>query len=140
VAAGVPFPAIQATSGEVAAPSGERQRRSACWAGTADEIGKRRRPRTVGVDAAPEFIPKRNSEPIVNRGRIADDATRLEIGDAQDASRLRSETRNAVGAVIRNTAHDTAAAPPAGWPLFRIPGREQQSPNRRDNAACRPVR
>jgi hypothetical protein len=76
----------QATSGEVAAPSGERQRRSACWAGTADEIGKRRRPRTVGVDAAPEFIPKRNSEPIVNRGRIADDATRLEIGEIQGSS------------------------------------------------------
>jgi len=56
---------------EVAPPSGQRQRRGACWAGTGDAIGKRLRARTVGVDAAPELIPKRNSEPIVNRGRIA---------------------------------------------------------------------
>jgi hypothetical protein len=28
--------------------------------------------RTVGVDAAPEFMAKRNSEAIVNRGRICE--------------------------------------------------------------------
>jgi hypothetical protein len=47
---------------------------------------------TVGVDAAPELIPKRNSEPIVNRGRIADDATRLEIGDKHVADDDRADT------------------------------------------------
>jgi hypothetical protein len=48
-------------------------------AATSDAIGKRLPPRAVGVDAAPEFIPTSDSEPIVNRGRIADDATRLEV-------------------------------------------------------------
>ena len=36
----------------------------ACWAGTGDAMGKRLRARTVGVDAAPEFMPKRNYQPI----------------------------------------------------------------------------
>jgi hypothetical protein len=54
-------------------------------------MGKRVRARTVGVDAAPEFMPKRNSEPIVNRGRIADDATRLEIGEKHVADACRAD-------------------------------------------------
>jgi hypothetical protein len=40
---------------------------------------------TVGVDAAPEFVPKRNYELIVDRGWIAAAAARrLEIGDDPD--------------------------------------------------------
>ena len=46
---------------------------------------------TVGVDAPPE--PKGNSEPIVNRGRVADDAKRLEIGDEHVCGGGRIETR-----------------------------------------------
>ena len=78
----------------MAAPSGQRQRRGACCAGTGDAIGKRLRARAVGVDAAPEFTPKRNSEPIVNRGRIADDAARLQIGDFQDYASAPLKTRS----------------------------------------------
>ena len=91
----------QPTSGEVAAWSGQRQCRGVCWAGTGDAIGKRVRPRIVGVDAAPEFIPKRNSESIVNRGRIADDATRLEIGDKRVADHDWADTCLRARACIR---------------------------------------
>jgi hypothetical protein len=42
-------------------------------------MGKRRRGRTVCAGAAPKFMPKGNSELIVNRGQIADDVARLEI-------------------------------------------------------------
>jgi hypothetical protein len=55
------------TSGEMAAPSRQRQGRGACGTGTDDAIGKRLRTPTIGVDAAPEFMPKRDSELIGNR-------------------------------------------------------------------------
>jgi hypothetical protein len=92
----------QATSSEVAASSGQRQRQGACWAGPGDAIGKRFWDRTVGVDAAPEFMQKRNSEPIFNRGRIAEDA-RLEIGEPEVRGRARVETRFRSRAGIRPT-------------------------------------
>jgi hypothetical protein len=50
-------------------------------AGTSQAIGKRLRDRTVGLGVAPEFMPKRNSELIGNRGWDVDDAARPEIGE-----------------------------------------------------------
>ena len=46
------------------------------------------------------------------------------FGDLREASRLRSETCSAVGAVMTDSADDTTAAPPAVWRLFRVLGRE----------------
>jgi len=50
---------------------------------TGQTIRNHLRDPTVGAGVAPEFMPKRNSEPIVNRGRIADDAARLHIGETR---------------------------------------------------------
>jgi hypothetical protein len=57
--------------------------------------------RRVGVGVAPAFMPKRNSEPIVDPGRIADDATRLEIGEQQVRDHTWVKTRFRSGAGIR---------------------------------------
>jgi hypothetical protein len=43
--------------------------------------GKRPRGWTVCAGVPREFVPNPNSELIVNRGRIADDAARIEIGE-----------------------------------------------------------
>ena len=48
-------------------------------------------------------MQKRNSEPIFNRGRIAEDATRLEIGEPEVRGRARVEKRFRSRAGIRPT-------------------------------------
>ena len=52
-------------------------------AGTSQAIGKHLRDRTIAAGVAPEFMPKRNSELIGNRGRTGDDAARPEIGESR---------------------------------------------------------
>jgi hypothetical protein len=49
-------------------------------------IRKRLRDRGVGAGVAPEFMTKRNSEPVGIRGRSTADAERPEIGDEQGTS------------------------------------------------------
>jgi hypothetical protein len=61
-------------------------------AGTHEDIGKRPRERIAGTSVAPEFIPKRDSELIGNRGRIVDDAARPEIGEEHGMTSSRLET------------------------------------------------
>jgi hypothetical protein len=55
----------------------------ACWAGTGDAMGKRLRARTVGVDAAPEFMPKRNYQPIASSANNAETPRALRLASCR---------------------------------------------------------